>query len=54
MAKRLKKESKFHKFVKEHFMIVVMIAIMLIPSIYTARRSMSANNFATILKKTTR
>lgn len=35
MAKRLKKESKFHKFVKEHFMIVVMIAIMLIPSIYT-------------------
>lgn len=35
MAKRLRKESKFHKFVKEHFMIVVMIAIMLIPSIYT-------------------
>ena len=35
MAKRLKKESKFHKFVKEHFMIVVMIAIILIPSIYT-------------------
>lgn len=35
MAKKLKKESKFHKFVKEHFMIVVMIAIMLIPSIYT-------------------
>ena len=27
MAKRLKKESKFHKFVKEHFMIVVMLLI---------------------------
>ncbi len=35
MAKKLKKESKFHKFVKEHFMIVVMMAIILIPSIYT-------------------
>lgn len=33
MAK--KKESKVHKFIKEHFMIIVMFAIMLIPSIYT-------------------
>lgn len=30
-----KKETKIHKFIKEHFMVIVMIAIMLIPSIYT-------------------
>lgn len=30
-----KKESKVFKFIKEHFMIIVMFAIMLIPSIYT-------------------
>ncbi|MFR5876549.1 MAG: YhgE/Pip family protein [Eubacterium sp.] len=35
MSKRLKKESKLHKFIKEHFMIIVVFAIMLIPSIYT-------------------
>lgn len=35
MSKRKKTESKLHKFIKKHFMIIVVFAIMLIPSIYT-------------------
>ena len=35
MAKKLKKETKVHAFIKKHFMFIVVIAIMLIPSIYT-------------------
>ncbi|MBQ9530709.1 MAG: YhgE/Pip domain-containing protein [Eubacterium sp.] len=35
MAKRLKKETKVHSFIKKHFMVIVVFAIMLIPSIYT-------------------
>lgn len=32
---KVKKESKFRKFIQQHFMIIVVFAIMLIPSIYT-------------------
>jgi len=35
MSKRLKKETKLHAFIKKHFMVIVVFAIMLIPSIYT-------------------
>ena len=35
MAKKLKKETKIHAFIRKHFMIIVVFAIMLIPSIYT-------------------
>ena len=35
MAKKLKKETKIHAFIKKHFMVIVVFAIMFIPSIYT-------------------
>ena len=35
MAKKLKKETKVHAFIKKHFMVIVVFAIMFIPSIYT-------------------
>ena len=35
MPKKLKKETRIHKFIKEHFMVIVVLAITLIPSIYT-------------------
>ena len=35
MAKKLKKETKIHAFIKKHFMVIVVLAITLIPSIYT-------------------
>ena len=35
MSKRLKRETKLHAFIKNHFMVIVVIAITLIPSIYT-------------------
>ena len=35
MPKKLKKETKIHAFIKKHFMVIVVFAIMLIPSIYT-------------------
>lgn len=35
MAKMAKKESKLHSFISKHFMIIVVLAITLIPSIYT-------------------
>ena len=35
MAKKLKKETKIHAFIKKNFMVIVVLAITLIPSIYT-------------------
>ena len=35
MKNKLKKETKIHAFIKKHFMVIVVFAIMLIPSIYT-------------------
>lgn len=35
MSAKTKKESKLHSFINKHFMIIVVIAITLIPSIYT-------------------
>ena len=35
MPKKLKKETKIHAFIKKYFMVIVVFAIMFIPSIYT-------------------